>query len=130
MGSLGIQVVATKYFAAREDWRNGDRVEVDAWAAYRLTLFFSASARMHAETFEAIEGFDETLIPSRDPGEWETSFAGTRVDIPLGLNIFLPEGRFAGHRLSVEFLFPVYERFDGPWLANDGGVTIGWQKSF
>ena len=86
---------------------------------------------MHLLSFEGIEGFDPDLDPARDPGEWPISFAGTRVDIPVGLNLYMPEdGPWAGHRLSVELVFPVHESFDGPWLASDWGASVGWQVGF
>jgi hypothetical protein len=132
VGAVGGQIVGTRYFLEKQDWRLGDKVEANAWAAYRLNRFLSVSARMHAIGFGAIQGFDPALDPARDPGEFPISYGGHRVDLPVGLNIYVPqeEGRFAGHRLSVEFLFPVTEEFDGPWLATDWGVSVGWQFAF
>ena len=130
-GSVGGQVIATLYFAETDDWRLGDRFEGNVWAGYRLNDHFSASARVHVLSFEGIEGFDPDLDPARDPGEWPISFAGTRVDIPVGLNLYMPEGGpWPGHRLSVELVFPVHESFDGPWLASDWGASVGWQLDF
>jgi hypothetical protein len=128
-GSVGGQIVGTRYFLEKQDWRAGDKVEANAWAAYRFNRFFSLSGRVHAVSFGAIQGFDASLDPSRDPGEWPISFDGKRVDLPVGLNVYVPEGegRWAGHRLSIEFLFPVYEEFEGPWLSTDWGVSLGWQ---
>jgi hypothetical protein len=128
-GSVGGQVVGTLYFLEKQDWRLGDRVESTAWAAYRINRFFSVSGRVHAVSFGAIEGFDASLDPARDPGEWPISFDGKRVDLPVGFNVYVPEGegRWAGNRISVEFLFPVFEEFEGPWLATDWGVSVGWQ---
>jgi hypothetical protein len=128
-GSVGGQVVGTRYFLEKQDWRLGDKVEANAWAAYRINRFISLSGRVHAISFGAIEGFDPSLDPSRDPGEWPISHAGKRVDLPVGVNVYVPEdeGRWAGHRLSIEFLFPVFEEFDGPWLSTDWGVNVGWQ---
>jgi hypothetical protein len=130
-GSVGGQITATLFFLEKEDWRLGDRLEGNVWAAYQLSRHFSASARVHVLSFEGIEGFDPELDPARDPGEWPISFAGTRVDIPVGLNLYMPEdGPWGGHRLSVELVLPVHETFDGPWLATDWGASVGWQIAF
>lgn len=126
-GVVGGQLLATVHFLEKEDWRMGDRVEGNLWAAYRLNEFFSLSGRVHMISFEAIEGFDPELEPARDPGEWPISFSGTRVDLPVGVNLYVPEGTWAGHRLSLEMIFPVHESFDGPWLASDFGISVGWQ---
>jgi hypothetical protein len=130
-GVVGGQVVGTFYFAEKQDWRLGDRLEGNVWASYRLNPHFSASARVHVLSFEGIQGFDPELDPARDPGEWPISYSGTRVDIPVGLNLYMPEGGpWEGNRLSVELVFPVHESFDGPWLATNWGASIGWQLGF
>ena len=129
-GSVGGQVVATLFVADKGDWRPGDQVEANAWGAFRFNRFFSSSVRVHAIAFGAIEGFDPDLDPDRDPGELPTSFSGRRVDIPVGVNFYMPEGRWQGHRLGLELVFPVHEKFDGPWLSNDWELVVGWQKAF
>jgi len=126
-GTVGGQVVGTFYALEKEDWRHGDKIEANLWAGYRLNRYFSVSGRVHVLSFESIQGFDPDLDPTRDPGEFPISFAGSRVDIPVGLNLYMPEGRWAGHRLSVEFVFPVHESFEGPWLASNWGASVGWQ---
>jgi hypothetical protein len=129
-GSVGGQVIGTMYFGSKNGWRAGDQVEMTGWAAYRLNRFFSVSAGAHMVSFETIQGFDPALNPDRDPGELPISFGGKRVDLPVGVNLYMPEGSWAGHRISVEFNFPVHEDFEGPWLAGKRGLTIGWQKAF
>lgn len=53
-------------------------------------------------------GKDESLMivtPAADPDRRK----GRRVDLVLGLNLLLPHGIFRGHRLAVEYGFPVYQ---------------------
>jgi hypothetical protein len=129
-GAVGGQVIGTWYVGNTNGWRHGDQIEGNAWAAYRLNRFFSLSTRVHVLSFESIQGFDPTLDPARDPGELPLSFGGTKIEMPVGLNLYMPDGGWAGHRMSVEFNFPVHESFDGPWLKSNWGVTFGWQKTF
>lgn len=129
-GTVGAQVVGRIYFSDNDrGWRPGNAVEANGWAAYRLNDFFSLTARVHALGWGAIQNADDALDPFRDPGELATSFGGNRVDLPVGLNIYMPEGRLAGHRLSVEWVSTVHEDLDGPWLAADNGFVIAWQKA-
>jgi hypothetical protein len=51
------------------------------------------------------------------------------VDLPIGLNFVLPEGRFAGQRFGLEFLFPLHQDLDGPQFRHNWSITAGWQKS-
>ena len=130
-GSVGAQALATLFFLEKGDWRAGDRVEAGVWAAVRFNQFFSASVRMRALATEEIQGFDPDLDPTRDPGETPFSIGGQRVDVPVGVNFYMPEGRWQGHRASIEFIFPVHERFDDSYgLASDWGFEVGLQKTF
>jgi len=55
---------------------------------------------------------------------------GNRVDVPLGLNYYIPTGALAGHRIAVEMSLPVFQNLSGPQLETDWILTLGWQKSF
>lgn len=130
-GTVGLQLLGVIHLTENNrDWRPGNRVEANAWAAYRLNDIFSISSGVRASGSEAIEGFDVELETFRDPGDLSLSFGGTRVDIPLGLNVRLQDGPLAGHRFGVEFAWTVHENLDGPLLASDWGFTVGWQSIF
>lgn len=130
-GSVGLQLLG-RIFVGENDrnWRPGHAAEVNGWAAYKFNRFFSVSSGLRARTWAPIEGFDESLDPGRDPGEDPLSFGGERVDVPLGINLYVAEGPLAGQRFAVEFLFNVHEELDGPWLAADQGFTVSWTGSF
>ena len=36
----------------------------------------------------------------------------------------------AGHRLGIELGVPVYQDLNGPQMAGDWMLTVGWQKAF
>jgi hypothetical protein len=73
-----------------------------------------------------VEGFDEDLNPNESPAHNTLTQAGWRVDLPVGINFVMPEGQFEGHRLSVEFLFPIHQDLDGPQLKHNWSVAAGW----
>ena len=71
------------------------------------------------------------LDPLRDPGNDGFFLEGERVDIPVGLNLYLPEGtRLGGHRLSIEAILPAHHDYTGPQLGLDWGLVVGYQVSF
>lgn len=130
-GTVGAQVQGVLHLTDNDrDYRPGDEVRANVWAAYRLNEVFSLSSGVRAVGSNAIEGFDPALETFRDPGDLSLSFGGTRVDIPLGLNVLMPQGPLAGHRFGVEFAWTVHENLDGPLLASDWGFTVGWQSAF
>lgn len=130
VASVGAQVTARIFVDDNfRGYRPGDQLQAEGWAAYRFNDVFSVSGRIHVQAFEPIDGRDPALDPSRDPGEVALSFSGERVDLPLGLNIMMPKGPLAGHRLSVEWINNIHEDLDGPWLAADDSFVFSWQTT-
>lgn len=129
-GTVGAQILGFLHLTENDrGYRPGNRVEANAWAAYRFNEYFSASSGVRARGSDPIHGFDAELETFRDPGDLSLSFGGTRVDIPLGLNVRLPEGPLAGNVVGVEFTWTVHESVDGTRLASDWGFTLGWQSN-
>lgn len=112
------------------DYRHGDEVQGAFWADYKVNRFFSINSGARIRSWGTIQGLDAEQDPTRDPGEDPIFSGGERVDIPLGLNVWMPEGSLAGHRLSVEFIFPVHQDYDAVRLSGDKGFTIAWRKMF
>ena len=142
-GSVGTQVQGTFHLGTNDvGYAEGDRFDFNVWAAYRINDFFSASARAAYRSWKRIEGSDPELDARTD--QWLADFgkgydpgfegywlAGHSLDIPVGLNLYMPDdSRFAGHRISVEYIFPVNRKYDGPQLGADWGLVVGWQLVF
>lgn len=68
--------------------------------------------------------------PMMAPTVREALRGGTRLDLPLGLNILFPGGALKGHRIAAEWHIPLYQNLNGPQIETDWLVTVGWQKSF
>ncbi len=130
-GTVGAQVKGTIFVGTNSrDFAPGDRFEFNAWGAYRVSDYLSVSARAAYQAWGAIDGADPDLDPVRDPGNDGFYMSGSRLDLPIGLNIYMPEGRFAGHRLSLEYIFPASHTYDGAQLGADWGLVAGWQVVF
>ena len=131
-GTVGAQVRGSIPFGTNNrDFTPGSTVHATGWAAYKINDFFSASARFSYQKWSGITGGDPDLDPARDPGNDAFFLEGSRLDIPVGVNVYLPEGtRFAGHRLSIEAIFPASHDYDGPQLGLVSGVMVGWQIVF
>ena len=131
-GTIGVQFMGVLRFGTNSlDYALGNQYEGNLWAAYRLNDFFSFSARAHYLKWNGIEGADPGLDPTRDPGNDAYFLSGERLDVPVGLNLYMPEGtRFEGHRLALEFIFPAHQEYNGPQLGANWGITAGWQVVF
>lgn len=141
MASVGAQVRGTVYFGENDlEYRPGNRFEGTLWAGYRLNSFFSVSARARFQTWSRIQGGDPNLLifnpsdddpPFYDPGNDGFNLGGSQLEIPVGLNLYMPSGtRFEGHRLAIEYMYPAHRSYDGPQLGLDRSVVVGYQVVF
>jgi hypothetical protein len=132
VGGFGAQVSANMPLGENDrQFALGRSTMGTVWASYMMNRYFSFSGRVRWQNWAGITGGDPDLDPARDPGNDGFFLEGERVDLPIGVNFYLPEGsRFAGHRLSFEAIFPVSHEYTGPQLGLDWGMVIGWQVVF
>ena len=132
LASFGMQGKGTiRIGQSSQDWSYGDRYMGTAWAAYRFSDYISASGRIEALTWGNVDGYDGRLSdPFFSPATDPDRMGGTRVDLPLGVNVYFPEGHMEGYRVSVEGVKPLYQDLDGPQLKHDWSVRFGIYKVF
>lgn len=113
-----------------EGYRLGDRLDVNAWGARRLGSFASLSARLEATDDGAITGTDSRLsrmapkmMPTADPA----ARGGFALLGYLGINLRVPSGLLARHRIAVEVGLPLFQALAGPQLARSWSLTVDWQ---
>ena len=131
LASFGMQGKGTIRIGKNaRDWSLGNRYVGTAWAAYRFSDYISASGRIEASTWGNVNGNDARLDPLFSPATDPDRMGGTRVDLPLGVNIYFPEGRVAGYRVSVEGAMPLYQDLEGPQLMHEWTVRFGIHRVF
>jgi hypothetical protein len=128
--SLGVQGKGTVRLGENDrGWRLGDTFEGTVWAGFHTSRWVSASLGGRYSSWGNVEGFDEGLDPNESPAHNTLTQGGWRVDLPVGVNVVVPPGRFGGHRFGVEFMVPVHQDLDGPQLRHRWSLVAGWQKS-
>jgi hypothetical protein len=130
--SVGFQLNSTLPLGTNsQSFSVGNRFEGSGWASYLLNDQFAVSARIHWQNWGGIQGADPDLDPARDPGNDAFFLEGERVDLPFGINFVMPEDSpLAGHRISLEAIFPIHHEYTGAQLGMDWGVTAGWTVVF
>lgn len=129
--SWGAQAIATIRTGENDrDWRLGHRADATAWAAYRWAPSVSTSLRLIGAAWGDVHGQDDDIEPDMSPLADPDALSGERVDAAIGVNFYVPSGTLRGHRLGIEAMVPLHERFDGPQLETDWAVTAGWQYAF
>ncbi len=130
--SWGLQALGTLRLGENSrGYRKGHASDLTGWFAVRPAKRVSLSARLLLRRWGNYAGHDLAYgNPMMVPTVREELRGGTRVDIPLGLNIHFPDGALRGHRIAAEWHVPAYQRLNGPQLETDWLLTVGWQKSF
>ncbi len=136
VASLGLQGRAVIRIGENDrGWALGDRYEWTLWAGYNASDWVSVLTGARYISMGPIEGFDPAFLVGEEMAynnpAYSPNQAGTRVEIPLGVNVLLPStGRFGGHRIGVEFLFPVQQELKTYYqMRKDWSVVVGWQKA-
>ena len=108
----------------------GDTGEFNLWSAWRWSNEFSSSLRLKATAWSDIDGNDQRYAGGQNINLVPTIFpnlrSGNRTDLLLGGNYLTK----SGHRISVEWGFPIQQHLSGPQLETDSTLTVGWQKAF
>ncbi|MDZ7780665.1 MAG: transporter [Gemmatimonadota bacterium] len=129
--SWGAQALGTLRTGENDrGWTLGNELEATGWLALRATRWLSVSVRSSYSVWGDIDGEDPALAPNMVPTARTDLRSGRRLEVPVGLNLYAPDGPLAGHRVAIEIHPPVYQDLDGPQLETDWMLTVGWQKSF
>ncbi|UCC24189.1 MAG: hypothetical protein JSU98_10665 [Gemmatimonadales bacterium] len=110
------------------DYRYGNQFDGAMWAQYMLTENFAVTTGARVQSWGSIQGEDNGMDPSLDPGQDPYFSSGTRVDVPLGLNIRMTEGLLSGMELAFEFVFPVHEDYEAPRPGGNWGFNFSVAK--
>ncbi|MBY0402125.1 hypothetical protein K2X89_17660, partial [Myxococcota bacterium] len=108
----------------------GDEVQLTAWGGIRLTEWLAATVRGLYTHQGRIRGRYDRPGVVRTPGDWPSNSGGELLDLGLGLSVEIPRGSFAGMQLSLEWLQPLAERWNGYQLERTGTLAATWGMHF
>ncbi len=112
------------------DYRLGNEFSFSVWGAYNLSDWVSVSMRGLFESWGDVSGSDPGTDGTIDPSANSFAQGGERVQIPFGISFFLREGPAEGHRLLLEWYYPIHEDLNGPQLSTESTFVISWQTFF
>ena len=131
VASVGAQVNSViRVKNNNKGYRLGDEFSFSVWGAYSITDWVSFSLRGIFENQSDVSGSDPRTDGAADPLANPFAQGGERVLVPLGINLYLRNGTAAGHRLSLEFYYPVHEDLNGPQMSAHRTLVASWQTVF
>ena len=131
VASVGAQINSvTRVVDNRRGYRLGDEYSFSVWGAHNLSDWVSVSMRGLFETWGDVTGSEPGTDGAIDPGANSFAQGGERLQIPFGVNLFFRDGPLNGHRLLVEWYYPVHEDLNGPQLSAERTFVVSWQTFF
>lgn len=130
--SLGAQLLGTIRLGENaRNYRLGNQLDLNLWAAYSLAQSFSTSFRLNANMSEEISGSDETymmMVNNRMvPTVFPENFGGTQLNAALGANYYFYSGGLKNVRIAAEVGLPVYQDLNGFQMDRYLVFTLGIQ---
>lgn len=130
----GSQINGTKRLQNQNQSRYvlGDNYQTTAWGGYKFTHWLSASIRgiYTAQDPVSGQGIKVSSVAQAHSSFFAANTGGEFGDVGFGLSATVPSGSFAGHRLAVEWLQPVYTHYNGYQLARDFALSANWSMGF
>ena len=108
----------------------GNSITGKIWSGWKLTDWLSLSSQLIYKDVSSIDGSDSRITGRMNPTMDPSNSGGEFLDIGLGANILFTQGFIKGHRLAVEYLTPLDQKFNGIQMKTDQTIMIGWQKAF
>lgn len=112
-----------------QGYRLGDHHQFDLWGARRLSASWSVSTHLNLTSTQKINGQDR-LIDKPIQTAQTAFYGGERANFGMGVNWIGRNGPLKGHRFAAEVLGPIYEDLNGPQMALDWSLMVGYQKAF
>lgn len=109
------------------DYALGDVLGFDAWVTRGLADWLSMTVGLKGRAWGDIDGADPDLNPLLVETADPDLRAGERVDLTLGFDFYVPEGKAKDLRIALEGGMPVYQSLDGPQLETDWFVRTAAQ---
>ncbi|MGH8582412.1 MAG: DUF3570 domain-containing protein, partial [Gammaproteobacteria bacterium] len=111
----------------------GDQFQATAWGGYALSDWLSASVRGVYTTQGEIRGEFEGQVGHlnrQGPMDFPQNSGGRFWDVGFGLSAEIPIAGLKDNRLSIEWLQPVEDDFNGFQLERDGSLFASFRLKF
>lgn len=129
--SFGTQARTTVRFGKNDnDYRLGNRYNLNNWAAFTATKWLSFSGRIELGAIDRIEGTNSALNPMMVITADTQNSGMTYANAGLGFNLYAFKGSLKNLRFGFEAALPIFQNMNGVQLRNKETLTFGLQYAF
>lgn len=109
----------------------GNNLQATAWGGYQIFNWLSASIRGVYSVEGDLKGeYPEDAHIPIGPMDQPQNYGGKFWDLGMGLQASIPNGDLAGNSLSIEYLQPLVDDYNGYQLEREGTLVINWSYLF
>jgi hypothetical protein len=113
-----------------KDYEYGNSFDATVWSSYRWIENFSTSIKINYNYQKKMEGSDDEMNPRMGPAMDSRNQGYQKLNLGFGVNFINYNNFLKNHRLGIEGIFPIFQRYRGMQMAENYKVVIGWQYSF
>ncbi len=113
-----------------KDYKYGNYFDSTLWASYRWINNVSTSLKFNYVYQGNMHGADNEMNPRMSPVMDSNNIGGQRVDLGFGINFINTNSFLKNHRIGIEILVPLYQRYKGIQMSQNFKTMLGWQYAF
>ena len=111
-------------------YQYGDTFITTFWTSYRWANYLSTSFKIDYNLKSKMIGSDNEMSPRMSPIMDSKNQGYQKSSIGLGINFINHNGFFKNHRIGLELILPIYQKYRGIQMAENFRTVIGWQYGF
>lgn len=111
-------------------YRFGDEQTVLAWFSHGWNDSFSTEVTLNGYHRGNIHGSDSGLNPMASPTANPKMQEKTVASLSVSAELYAPQGKLKGNRLTASIGKPFYEEFTGPQLRTKWFFELAWKYTF
>jgi hypothetical protein len=108
-------------------YRYGKEIDLNLWLSYRFLNNLSSSFKVNYQFKDEIIGSDNEMNKRMSIVMDSENQGFQKINLGFGINLVNHKKYLKNHRLALEVIVPVYEKFKGLQMSENFRILIGWQ---
>ena len=113
-----------------KEYQYGNFFHSTAWSSYQWTKSISTSLKLDYQNLGKMSGSDDEMNPRMSPAMDANNQGYQKINFGFGLNFLNHRSLFKHHRLGIEIILPLYQKYRGIQMADEFKSMLGWQYGF
>ena len=108
-------------------YRYGKEIDLNLWLSYRFLNNLSSSFKVNYQFKDEMIGSDNEMNKRMSIVMDSKNQGFQKINLGFGINLVNHKRYLKNHRLALEIIVPVYEKFKGLQMSENFRILIGWQ---